>query len=695
MERIIRQIIAEQQNNFEYQMTFDREYYFFKQLFCYYCPTDMRHFLTIHPEQILAIILIVNNIKMPFEELMEKTKIFENTFNEDSDEFFNGFYQYIDALETITHSGELENYVALAKKYGDYKYQLDLSNIEGLDKDKIWFINASLGFFLKAQKQTTIIGKGKPNYVVDVDQLDTFIELYQAVGTSKPFFEFWDALLMASILKSDAPRDVLSKVKKEDINKMIYQVTAVKSPETCNRLKDMFATLERYWSNLNTKKTKLEKAAAKKARNNQEMLRYLNSLDDNKPIVLNETLLRLCTTPEIKVELLLFVNKHNLRFYAQTLEVNQQYKNSAFSKLELLFIKYGFKFEKLSVANQDLLIEKGYTDEIESILKFLSKNNFGFIKESHKIFIDLLLYSSLEVLNNIATLVASDTITNKFVQENPTILVLASKQQNISNHGLNYEDFMSKIVYFKKNNINLSSIFGLNPGLFHSPLEELQTQLEVIQKYGLDISTKGLELLDLPELLDLVDNYIELGLGSYIQNNAQLISSTKTGIIDRIIISYKLGINIFNENHRIVTKVTNPNKFYVPEEQLASLIINYSTNYINPEYQAVLNNSKRNVISFDYSELLSLLIPYEVDELCYKFGDTLISKNRILRNLEVILTDEELRQNDFAEILFQSILYQSLITSDDSAIENIYNIVSSLPKIELSSKVMQFHSESN
>jgi len=691
MEQLISKIIKEQQKNIDYQIPFANEFDFFEELFDCYCPTDMRMFLDIHQEQILAIILIINNIKMPFEEVIAKTSIFEDCFTEDSGEFLTNLYMYMECVEKIINSGKVDEYISLAKKYGDYKYRFNLDHFEELDVQMKFFINSSLGLFPKEQIRKTFLGLGsdKINYIVDEEKLTTFIDLYKATGIYKPFFEFCDCLLMASILKENAPREVLSAVRKSEINKVIYQITSTQSPETCARLKEMFTDLEHYWNNLVTKKTRLEKAALKNARINQELLNYLSTIDVSNPIVINERMLKLCTTPEIKLELLSFINKHNLKFYTKTLEANQQYKNSAFSKLELLFIKYGFKFEKLSISNQDLLIENGNAEKIESILEFLSKNNFGFIKENHKIFIDLLLYSSIEVLTNISTLVSSNTITNKFVQENPTILVLESEQKNISDHSLSYEEFLRKTLFFRENNINLSSVLVLNPNLFHSNLEELQTQLELIKKYGLGISNKGLETLNSPELLDLVDNYIELGLGSYIQNNAQLISDSKRGIIDRIIVSYKLGINIFNENHRIVTKVTNPNKFYLPENQLKALIINYSTNYINPEYQRVLNNGKRNVISFDYSELLNLLKPYEIDELCYKFGNTLISKNRILRNLEVILKDEELCQKDFTEVLFQSILYKSLITSDDRAIECIYNIVNSLPKLELYPKGKQ------
>ena len=158
MERLINQIIKEQQNNLDYQVPFARKFKFFEELFDSYCSTDMRTFFNIKLEQIFAIILIVNNIKMPFEEVLNKTSLFDDTFDEDSEDFLNTFYSYVIFLEKVIVSNKLEEYIDLTKKYGDYKYQFNLKNIDGIDEKMDFFINTSLFLFSKRQIKKPVLG---------------------------------------------------------------------------------------------------------------------------------------------------------------------------------------------------------------------------------------------------------------------------------------------------------------------------------------------------------------------------------------------------------------------------------------------------------------------------------------------------------------------------------------------------------
>lgn len=678
MEKLIKQIHEEIDKNKNYQIDFENELSLFQHFFEEYSRTDMTSICNINLDSLLALILFASNINMSYNELSKKISTINRMIEITDDLRLVDIY--IALIAKFIQDGMLDEAMRYVKRYGSLKYANKLDQINGIEQDIELFIRLSMQFF------SIRYGFFVTDVKINIEEIKKVINIFEAVGSKEPFDQFTTIIFARKAFFENGDIRFIESAKKKDRNRTWRWLIKQLDPLVYESLIKSLDQISNHYNKLITKKNNEEKIASKTVKRNEQLLAFLNKIDYNNSITLNEKLLNLCTTPEIKTSLLAFINKHNLKIYKQVLETNQQYKNGSLNQLELLFTKNNFKFTRLSIEAQDVLIANGNLEQISKILEFLSKNNFGFIKETHPIFIDLLLYSNIDILNNINNLVNNDIITNEFIQKHPTILISECLKNELS-----YEKFMEKILFLRNENINIRDVVNSNPETFEYSLVEIQIQLEIIKKYDLNLLDGNFEILTDSSLLDLVDNYVELGLGDYIKESQQLISTNKRSLIERIIISRKLGISIFNESHHIISKVANANKFYIPEDKLKNFIINYSANYIDLKYKDVLDSSQRNVISNDYSELLEVLKQFENDGLTYKFGNTLISKNRLLRNLEAILINEKLREEEFVTILFQAIIYKSLIVSDENEITNIYNILTSLPKINLSSKVKQIH----
>ena len=653
----------------------------FEEVFQIYHSNDITSIGNLDLSLFLMANLLTYSIDMSFDELNEKVETFINAIDDDIDKID----ELIHLIEKFIKENRLNDVLKQAKKYGQFLSIIEISKTNELENDVKRFILLCLNLFPDTEYS-------KLNIPISEKKLNNVITLFEKVGTIQPFEEMLSLIFIQDNVLQETTFEILEKFKKKDRNKALCML--IKNFDR-NMYDNVFKALERmaqYHCKIINEKNKNEKKALKNIKRNRELTDFLKRLESTKPIVLTDKLLSLCTTAEIKLELLVLINKYNLKFYQNTFQINQNYKNSSFSKLEILFNKNGLDFTGLSIEKQDFLINNANIEQVSKILEFLSKDNFSFINESSPIFVDLLLYSNIDILNSINSLVNNGIITKEFIQKYPMILI--SKDGCAcykTDKYINYEIFMQKLLFMKENGISIHDLVSNEPEIFECSLEQLRIQLEILNEYGINILTKGFEILKDPTLLDLIDNYIELGLGEYVKNNKHLICEDNYSLINRIIISTKLGINIFNEKNYIISKIEKANKFYVLEENMEKFIINFSDKYINPKYRSILMTRDRNVISRDYSELLSILEPFKNDELTYKFNNTLISKNRILRNLEVILASEELKNEDFTTVLFQAILYKSLIVNDESEITNIYDSLSSLSIIDLNlvSKIKQ------
>lgn len=671
MEKLVKLIQDEIQKRKDNQNLFSDE----KEFFSDFLLDDITNIYNINIAKFLTAILITNGINMTFSDVLSKSNKLVSIFEDNDD--LDLIYTYFTIAQEFREIGllkilyDFENTDDIVKYKSELDAKFEKFKQHDLDEKAKYFIKIGSSIFCDYDDAYDDALRLN-NYI---EQSKNFFELFISCKNNEAFISTLDFIVCFRFLKSEKFNLLLEFVRKDDKQKMIIAVLkrfAFKNGY--NTLGDL-DKINKYYNMLIDKINRKNREDRKKIKYCNQLLSILKQ-SSTKPILLNEKLFKLCVTEQIQSELLIFINKFNLKFYQKTAIINHNYHNSPFNKLELLFTKNNFNFKKLSLEAQERLINDSDIDKVSEIISFLSTNDFGFINENNKMFIEILLYSSSNILANIESFINSNILTNKFIQNYPTILISERSNDCEKIKKLfTYEKFIQKILLLSDNNIDIKQLIVNEPKVFEKTLSFLKMQLDITNCYkiSLDGKNKSFEILKDYKLLDLVDNFIELGLNEYIENNLQVIVSDNYNLINRIILANKLGIEIFDDSNNIKNKILNKSKFYISDDRLKEITINYSINHINPKYELILKNNKRNFISNQARELLSILFCYEKNDLIYEFNNTIISKNRVLRNLEVILNCDELKDETSIEILFQAILYGSFIFDGEYEIKYIYD----------------------
>ena len=139
-----------------------------------------------------------------------------------------------------------------------------------------------------------------------------------------------------------------------------------------------------------------------------------------------------------------------------------------------------------------------------------------------------------------------------------------------------------------------------------------------------------------------------------------------------------INLNVVNSDNSFIGSIITGDNFYIPDNKLDDFIIDYADKYISCD----------NFINIDISDsdygYISKLENYYYDSVSYKINDKIISKNRILRNINVLKEG-----NSSEEALLKAIIFKSIDLAEDD-ISTIYNLTS----IKLKSKCL-FNNSNN
>jgi len=188
---------------------------------------------------------------------------------------------------------------------------------------------------------------------------------------------------------------------------------------------------------------------------------------------------------------------------------------------------------------------------------------------------------------------------------------------------------------------------GLNEILLS---KELQKNINLAQHYKLDISDKNV-LLSITDkvFFDAYDIWIENGIEMYWSQNYPVIKDDIQNITKRILISLTMQLQPFDSQGNLQDFVLNAKKFYVSDNELDNYLPHTNLNFIEVENKMLLDQSSRKNIKED----IDLPLPQSENSLCYSLGNVLISKPKVLRNLQVL--------EDKSSIL-DAVLYGSLLS---------------------------------
>ena len=355
-----------------------------------------------------------------------------------------------------------------------------------------------------------------------------------------------------------------------------------------------------------------------------------------------------------------FAAAHNAPIFEAELQKNVEYKKNAATNIEIIFSKNGFDFNKLSEENRKLLIESANGEAIDKLLKAIIDDNFGIISEDYPDFIDILLYSNVGILQYLRAQVEKGNIDYNFIARNKDILIIKEGLKDFKN-------FSEILTTLENNGINIAKSVKNNEGIYRLDSSDVRHRVSLLTKlYGLNLANDAANHYDIIEdmtLLDLLDDFIELGYGEVVRKNPHYVSNDSSDIVKRLFITNLINmdsIDIVNANGNLKKMIRTGDNFFQGADKLDEFISDYGTEHINEGFKIIFESSARDKIS---DEALShpyiiILNQKHSDEDVYEIGDFSFSKNRVLRNLTILL--ESTDNKDDYNLIFQSFLYKSI-----------------------------------
>lgn len=368
---------------------------------------------------------------------------------------------------------------------------------------------------------------------------------------------------------------------------------------------------------------------------------YFDNLEDDIKLLLEEEIL-----------------KHNKQFYDKA--TNDILKNN--DNLENIFKINGFNYLLLN-DNDKLRLKNCNINNLKEILKIINEKPF-YIYIDNKNFIDILLFSNIEILQYIKKLYEKEYIDTLYIHNNIGIL-LSSNYQNLSKIPCLYERLQNNINTFINKKLNIKNIRKTNPNLLLINEKELKQRLFLFKQYHINLDKQDIidySFITNDNVFDIIDNFIELGLKEYIKNNIETVSNDSDNIIKRIYISSIISYNIWNNNGKLSHKIITGHNFPIRNEDLDNYYINYTTIYTNKENSNYFNNK----LDYNYYNIIFLLDNYYLYDENYLFGDIIISRNKVIRNISSLISNKiEINENT----LLMAIINNSIL--DDNQIKTI------------------------
>ena len=476
------------------------------------------------------------------------------------------------------------------------------------------------------------------------DPLSAIVELFKLCPKKEVFLQFLEIneLIYAteSIKEDEAyfmcvkcySKNKIDRDIKVHINKFI-RAKGYKINDNCAKINNYYTKLLS-----NIKKEKINNNKLK--RDYENLISFIKK--DNGYIDNINSYIDSIDDKEILQDFLIYVIKNNVIYNKKIESDNIELSKRQISSIELLFNKYKFNFKALTDNDRKEILN---INNIEEILYLLSNTSLNFINGS-SIFLLILKNFSSEKILMLDKLYKNNIIDENFIIENSLLFI---------NQEL-YDNFISNIDLL--NNIGLDKISKYNKNIFLISNELIKKRYKLfVDVYKIPIDNiYNYEFLENDYIFDMIDNFIELGFFEKIRNNPDYLCLKNKLMIKRLEIAKLIGMNVLNNDNSFIGSIVSGNNFYVNDSMLDELLIDYKDLYID--------DSLLNVLRLDICDIdLSVLNKYEIDEFTYKINDTLLSKNRILRNYAALL------KNDLDNDLFQAMLVKSINLSNEQILD--------------------------
>lgn len=414
-----------------------------------------------------------------------------------------------------------------------------------------------------------------------------------------------------------------------------------------------------------------------------------------------------------QIEVLKLINKINLDIYSnidveEVISSEKEETNIDKDELAKILSAHKIDFNSLKEENRTKLIKYGVLSQIEEILCTLEEQGLHNIKSREDILVNILIYSSKKIIDdnmklvkerNIVSLAyinptmfypAMKVVTNKrpYIKSGPTPGERTSKTSGSSN--------------FLKGNIELLDELGIDPEevyskcatYFYGNPKLKRRLLKNLELYGINLrdNLSSYALLSTgAAVLDTLDKAIENGAYEYCLEYQSRLGSNNRVNYYRIKYAKKLYeegnplgrktpfnaryVNAKGRETYVLssdfTKATSEK--YGSEEQDTKRL--YGSKEIAVENQelisTILSNSRCDAIT-DISRLNSKIVSLDKlymseDGITYNFNGVIISRNKVLRYAEKLITSPNIELTD------STLLY--IITRNSMLDENELNII--------------------
>lgn len=439
----------------------------------------------------------------------------------------------------------------------------------------------------------------------------------------------------------------------------------------------------------------------------------INLIDSRDISYIVELLVKNDFPVSAQIEVLKLINKINLDIYSnidveEVISSEKEETNIDKDELAKILSAHKIDFNSLKEENRTKLIKYGVLSQIEEILCTLEEQGLHNIKSREDILVNILIYSSKKIIDdnmklvkerNIVSLAyinptmfypAMKVVTNKrpYIKSGPTPGERTSKTSGSSN--------------FLKGNIELLDELGIDPEevyskcatYFYGNPKLKRRLLKNLELYGINLrdNLSSYALLSTgAAVLDTLDKAIENGAYEYCLEYQSRLGSNNRVNYYRIKYAKKLYeegnplgrktpfnaryVNAKGRETYVLssdfTKATSEK--YGSEEQDTKRL--YGSKEIAVENQelisTILSNSRCDVIT-DISRLNSKIVSLDKlymseDGITYNFNGVIISRNKVLRYAEKLITSPNIELTD------STLLY--IITRNSMLDENELNII--------------------
>lgn len=308
----------------------------------------------------------------------------------------------------------------------------------------------------------------------------------------------------------------------------------------------------------------------------------------------------------LRKEILKVIYNHNKLFYDRLESEYKRLSESDTSQYHVILSGYGINVQDSEVR----LIMKNSTDDLEKMLHDLSVMQ---ITEAADV-VEILKHSNRQTLNNYIRLIERKTVTSNYFKEHKEIFDPSSKE---------HEDFMKNINALQKNKINLAST-NLSQNVFLTPHEILNESIRVLKEYAFINAlknTSNYSFLGQEDLSSSIDTLLELGYEKNLEENLEILNYKDK--FARLQILKELNIPVTSTTDLLDVLTTD--SFLIPDTIIEEYVYN-AVDYTLPciEETTGITDAENN------EEKLS---EFQNTSRTYSFDGVLISKNKVLRNL--------------------------------------------------------------